>query len=524
MNQPNPSSAADDTAAEDIELRLLRQQYSPIGAFLAPVLRYAYRSGSTQVDMTWQDEPALLTIECDGRGIELFDKLLNIGAKSWKLATLRHQHGFALALAALLCAAERLEIVSGALSLAVDSERFLMGGGAVRNSRPSTLPGLRLQIWMRAEQCPQSISLIEDGIPSKAQAWERILSSLTCGFSARVIFNGRSLPQTAGGGLDSYTHLTCGWIHAGTDNGLGTLPALFYEGLPIRNGQKEHNYMVLHLDPHVFQLNPLAQDELIEHRRQLQRIAIEVDEFRRKELQRARHSFGPELFVNFHWQRCVTLGLPELLAGTPLTATMLYRFRTPVTASIFSKRYCDEWESRPVPADTDLLVREIGHRHFHADGKSCAPLASLFAQRHGLAILKDVVPKEHPAHQRCFDLLDPYLRFGCEIEGAQEPVEFTGGQGSLQVQRCRAYSIYCIVEPGCSLPPEVRAKLRQLQPVRITDQTIYDFANGRILHPAESTDLGVGLLQAHPYEHKQQYRGDWYARDLKQMQRQLQVA
>jgi hypothetical protein len=474
-------------------LERLREQFAAPGAFLIEMLKAGVYNGANVIDVQWDQSQRLLSFRNGwGRDAHLTD-LFSVRHSAWDLDSIAQIHPFAVGFCALLMACKKIEIQARQGTYLIDTAAFVRGEAPTCTTAREHFD-TRWLLWLHQSHCPPpGYSHRLDMAEAMQSAWHAMLSKIARGFPLPIYVNGAKVERPlALKALEvpEYTDLGVLYMEPMELAVLSQEPTLFCEGFQVGPQQNTTSDVVLHLDPKRFALRP-GEQLSAEQRQQVDALILAE---RQRLLPWYRQQVGVEAFVDCYWELCEPLQMPELLADAPVAISMLSYYTQPVNALHEDCTHRDKWQRRwNLPVAGTLFVTDLQAQHAARKGHSAAPLASLFAKVHGLAILDPKVPATHPARAWQVDLLASGVRIVCELENGGPIVPFHGTYGRCSVQRCRSVVLRCELTEQATrlLRAEVVEALLRLPAKRLTNIAVCDGESRRIFVAGDARDLAA---------------------------------
>ncbi len=487
-------------------IRTLRDQFTNSTTFLSEALQNARRAGASRVLIEWNAEAGVMAISDDGSGIADFAAVFTIGQSGWDAQVIAQENPFGVGLMAAVLASRHVTIHSLGEQVCFNSDELLAFTPVTVVPAPPRR-GTQLRLTLRPEY------------QRSTETWLAVLGAMVCGFPLPVYFNAEPLarPHALDGALEfldtdiGRLHLK-GWRECEPAS-LRQLPILYWQGLPIRPHRGRHGQSedVLHLDAHRFRARVPDRDVLIDAADQERVIDETVHALWRQRLFDQKARLSPLAFADRHWRLCVELKLPELLADSPLAASMLWECVQPVSAVSLDDTHLSPWSDRPLPTREAVFVDDLSGGYCGSDGDVAAPLASIYAMKRGLPVLDQHVRGCHWARARTVDLLDSDLGLRYELHGRTRKMRFAGAWVWCDVCVCESYTIRFQLAEHCAVPAELHAALT---PVTVTDRAFFDAVEQCLIVPDGEPSPGEAVSQISTYcDDMDRFRDAEYERD-----------
>ena len=467
----------------------LRHQFTSRDTFVGELLQNARRAGATRVEIAYDPDTRRFIAEDDGQGIEDPQVLLTLGQSGWdNLELMARENPFGVGFASAIFSAEHIRVESQDWHIDTSTENLLGMGLVTVESSATPRTGTRVALTLHDNKGDAQGERLLKGIADKAE-----------GFPLPVYLNGERLSQPDV--LDE-TFYDCGVGKIRMPLGAGLLPRnvqLYIQGLPVRapdwgcwwyRMQSTPNPVVIHLDERQFSARMPDRDTLIDADEAFKAIRKEMTAIWAAYLADEKRRLGREAFAKELFHECRWAGVDDLLDDCPLPPGQWGWFvDMPRNARYHGEdenaiEFSRAGDPALYPGDGPLVEWLTG------EDVEANTAAATFATAAGLRVAMTVnLNHQHWAIKEALRLTD----IDCpitDIEGALEPVSFTGGRMIFfdKIVFCERYTI--------------RPDHPDLAPVTVDDLPTYDAAQDTAYIPRQATrsHLEEFLLQRHDYE------------------------
>lgn len=289
-------------------LKSLQDFFTSPTTFINEALQNARRAGATVIDLRFDPETFIMTIQDNGCGLTNFRDLLTIGQSGWDPNILETEHPFGIGATAMLFAATDISIESHQHRLTFKTADILEGASALLAPHPTSQPGTIITLHLKPDRF--------DGLN-----FGKRIQSIVQGFPLPVTFNERLLLRPDAITPDYIeTEIGSFWI------GLpGTLPknitlnpTLYLQGFPVNSLRHYQDGTILHLDPQQFRARVPDRTTLIEDPTYTSLIKSAIQQAVKTRLLAIRHTQTNTEFVDSYATTCRNTHNEDLLNNLPL--------------------------------------------------------------------------------------------------------------------------------------------------------------------------------------------------------------
>jgi len=489
-----------DVSREGI-VATLKDQFTDEYTFIGEALQNARRAGAREVSIHLRQLEGgrfRMVIEDDGRGIADFSRLMRLGKSGWDPDVMEREHPYGVGFAALLGAAEEIEILTENYHLEpVKSEDILSFRPVEVKRGPTGMDGTRIEMLLNQDYddsreivtaierkaCgfPVEIRLttecgLEHGYEGAGKVVSRPLSEESLEQClrwdtafGRVYFRPDHLPEE----------------HTAQDS----VCTAFLQGLPVVVGGvherkplvrfDESAPFVVHFDESRVRARMPDRDMVLDAHEVRDWWTKSFRGFLRDWLVQEKERLSPEAFSNRHWDRCGKWA-PDLLCDAPLPPNILLRaVRTKSIREEESwwgdKEWVEDWKG-PIPGEDGLFFSEDASANENQ-------VATTYAAVTGIPIVKGQIPKTHWVRGRSLSLFE--LPVGWEMKGEVRRGRFNGSWiCDLDVAVCDHVELFIDEGRAEEMDEHERRLLSGLRRVKVSDLAFYDNEEGVLVVPS----------------------------------------
>jgi len=299
---------------EEGVLRNQRYAFSDRFTLISELLQNARRAGATLIDVGYNADTKILTVQDDGCGIEDFQKLLSFHESGWDAETQAGEHPFGVGFSKCLYAATRCIVASHRQQVDIDTQAALAKAFIKVETIAEPIVGTRVEL--------HGVDLPELGNRIKI---------LCQGFPVIVRFNGEILPRPLALANLATMDSPMGTVHlAGTRDGkYAHNTMVFLQGFCVMRptyvlSAEADQVNVVHLDSRQFMARLPDRDKLIDEDVQAKRINADLKDCWRRTLEIAKTQLPPERFVETYYGVMRGWGHTDLLNDLDVMPTELF--------------------------------------------------------------------------------------------------------------------------------------------------------------------------------------------------------
>ncbi len=288
---------------EEGVLRNQRYAFSDRFTLISELLQNARRAGAMQIDVAYDADTKILSVQDDGHGVEDFQKLLSFHESGWDAEAQAGEHPFGVGFSKCLYAAARCIVTSRNLRADIDTQAALAKAFIEVETIAEAIAGTRVEL--------HGVDLPDLGGRIKV---------LSQGFPVIVRFNGETLPRPLALANLATMDSPMGAVHlAGTRDGkLNHNTLVFLQGFCVMRptyvpSAEADQVNVVHLDSRQFMARLPDRDKLIDEDVQTKRINAELKDCWRRTLEIAKTQLPPERFVEIYYGAMRGWGHTDLL-------------------------------------------------------------------------------------------------------------------------------------------------------------------------------------------------------------------
>ena len=284
-------------------LRNQRYAFSDRFTLISELLQNARRAGAMQIDVAYDADTKILSVQDDGHGVEDFQKLLSFHESGWDAETQAGEHPFGVCFSKCLYAATRCFVTSRNLRADIDTQAAFAKAFIEVETIAEAVAGTRVEL--------HGVDLPDLGGRIKV---------LSQGFPVIVRFNSETLPRPLALANLATMDSPMGAVHlAGTRDGKYAHDTLvFLQGICVMRptyvlSAEADQVNVVHLDSRQFMARLPDRDKLIDEDVQAKRVNAELKDCWRRTLEIAKAQLSPERFVETYYGAMRGWGHTELL-------------------------------------------------------------------------------------------------------------------------------------------------------------------------------------------------------------------
>jgi len=322
---------------EEGVLRNQRYAFSDRFTLISELLQNARRAGAQQVDIAYDAETKILTVEDDGHGIEDFQKLLSFHESGWDAETQAGEHPFGVGFSKCLYAATRCIVTSRSLRVDIDTQAALAKALIEVATIAEVIAGTRVEL--------HGVDLPDLGGRIKV---------LSQGFPVIVRFNGETLPRPLALANLASMDSPMGAVHlAGTRDGkYAHNTMVFLQGFCVMRptyvlSAEADQVNVVHLDSRQFMARLPDRDKLIDEDVQAKRINAELKDCWRRTLEIAKTQLPPERFVEIYYGAMRGWGHTDLLNDLDVMPAELFEVVSDYPIQCDDRSYVRQLDAAP---------------------------------------------------------------------------------------------------------------------------------------------------------------------------------
>lgn len=315
---------------EEGALRNQRYAFTDRFTLISELLQNARRAGAAQIEVDYDADTKVLTVQDDGRGVDNFQKLLSFHESGWDAATQAEEHPFGVGFSKCLYAATRCIVTSHHQQVDIDTQAALAKALIEVEAVAEPVAGTRIKL--HGVDLPDLSDRIE---------------TLCQGFPVWVLFNGKPLMRHFAVAHLATMDSPIGSVHlTGMQDGKFSYNTLvFLQGFCVMKPDycPYDEVNVVHLDSRQFMARLPDRDKLIDEDVQNKRIKAALTDCWRQILESAKARLLPEQFVAIYYSAMRAWGHWELLNDLDVLPAELF----------------DEIVDYPIQDDDRCYVRQV---------------------------------------------------------------------------------------------------------------------------------------------------------------------
>lgn len=322
---------------EEGVLRNQRYAFSDRFTLISELLQNARRAGATQIDVGYDADTKILTVQDDGCGIEDFQKLLSFHESGWDAETQAGEHPFGVGFSKCLYAATRCIVASHRQRVDIDTQAALAKAFIEVETIAEPMVGTRVEL--------HGVDLPELGSRIKV---------LCQGFPVIVRFNGEVLPRPLALANLATMDSPMGAVHlAGTRDGKFTYDKMvFLQGFCVMRptyilSAEADKVNVVHLDSRQFMARLPDRDKLIDEDVQAKRIGAELEDCWRRTLEIAKTQLPPKRFVEIYYGAMRAWGRTDLMNDLDVVPAELFEVVSDYPIQCDDRGYVRQLDAAP---------------------------------------------------------------------------------------------------------------------------------------------------------------------------------
>ncbi|THF64963.1 sensor histidine kinase [Pseudothauera nasutitermitis] len=299
---------------EEGALRNQRYAFTDRFTLVSELLQNARRAGAMQIEIGYDADAKILTVQDDGRGIGDFQTLLSFNESGWDAGTQTEEHPFGVGFSKCLYAATRCIVASHRQRADIDTAAALAKAFIDVETVAEHVAGTRIEL--------HGVDL-----PDLADR----IGALSQGFPVALRFNGKRLERPFALANIATMASAIGPVHlAGTRDGKHShVTLVFLQGFCVMRPKyccstDASEVNIVHLDPRQFMARLPDRDRLIDEDLQAKRINAELKACWRRTLEIAKTRMSPERFVETYYPAMRNWGHQDLMNDLDVLPAALF--------------------------------------------------------------------------------------------------------------------------------------------------------------------------------------------------------